>query len=524
MNVILEDKHWSRFESAGYCVYSIGYAVTPQLDYLFGDKFCAAILDNINNLSQFLRDINGQYSIIIASTKEYIIASDISKLYSVFFNDTTISDNDNAFITDNAEISDIAEYWLKNFGATCAGETLLKGVKQSKGGVIIRIASNNITEESYTNFLKPKAEITGITKKELAETINFIFTQLKTSLFRKDGTERQVVLSLSGGYDSRVVAERLVNHIGCTKLLFFTIGLNAKEQQTAINIAKILGQRCIRIDIEKEFPVIEVSDEMLSAFRTVGKLTSLHYVADYFALKYLREKGHLEDDAIFMTGHIGDTLGGSAVRQWGIRKSDSPRIIAYKIILSEFVPKCFLNAAIRKQIRNELESSKHITPASCQLGMSWSVMNSSTHRIASECNNYTYFGYEVRSPLFSLPLLDIASRMSHTNFHSLYNETLEDIFFKPADLFIQKKEPSKQKLNIQLVKNVIKAFLPRFVCVKYKNQGLDLLQESYIIHFMVEALVKKGIMKNSDDYLCLNEIMDSWYLLDLKRRLNNANA
>lgn len=516
MNLYLDNSLWTICND----VYTIGYAVTNDGEYIHHESFCRYIDKNKDNLTDTLKSIEGQYSILIKGEGEdnYTIATDNSRVYNLFYTDTIITDNPTRL--SRFKINTQAKEHILKLNSVLCDETLLDGVKQVRGGHLVSIRNGKGNDTCYNNILGgPKHDVT---EKELSDCLISVFDKIGKTLKREDGSQRQVILSLSGGYDSRIIAERLINQLHHKNILLFTMGsINQGEQAIAMQVAEKLGVKCQTIDFNDCNLGYNLDTELSDAIHYVGALSSFCYIADYYTIKYLRQNGLIENDAIFMAGHIGDTLGGSTVRKWRIKSTDSFTTIAMKIMLSEYTGRSIFHKEARRHIKSIIKDyCKHETQAE-QIAMQFSLENIASNGCGTESRYYTYFGYEMRLPLYSKELLSIASCMQRDNLFGdkpLYNQTLENSFFKKADIDFKKTLPSESLFLKQHIKNFIKAFLPRFYKTRYKNLGVDLLSENILTKDMKHRLIEKGDMKNQDDFLGYNEIMNKFYTTLLERK------
>ncbi len=116
--------------------------------------------------------------------------------------------------------------------------------------------------------------------------------------------DRQLVIPLSGGLDSRLLAAWL-KKLRAPKVMAFTYG---QEGSTEANIAQTVADK---LGLEFVFVPLDVEQvrslwfsESADAFRAyTWNASALPHIQDWYALAWLKEKGKVEDDAIFLPGH-----------------------------------------------------------------------------------------------------------------------------------------------------------------------------------------------------------------------------
>ena len=144
---------------------------------------------------------------------------------------------------------------------------------------------------------------------------------------------RQVIVPLSGGYDSRLIIAMLYR-LNYKNIICYTIGdENSEEVEIAKAVAKSLGFKHYCIDNTLMATKCDLS-KMLN-FWTIVSMSD-NYVTKYgrsiFSVKWLKENGIAESDAVFVPGHSGDCLAGSHSSKNHITKHSTAPYIAIKVI------------------------------------------------------------------------------------------------------------------------------------------------------------------------------------------------
>lgn len=145
-----------------------------------------------------------------------------------------------------------------------------------------------------------------------------LFQQVSDQVFDEAAAAiagRPVVLSLSGGYDSRYVAcmlkRRGVEDVSC-----YTYGRkDSFEVQVSEKIAKALGWRWICVEHTDE-RVMGILDETGQAYaRAFEQYDYAFFIQNFPAVRYLHETGWFKPGSVFLTGLSNDIPAGSHTLQ-----------------------------------------------------------------------------------------------------------------------------------------------------------------------------------------------------------------
>ena len=126
---------------------------------------------------------------------------------------------------------------------------------------------------------------------------------------------RQIVVPLSGGYDSRLIVT-LLKRLGYENILTFTYGLPGnRESAYSERVAHALGLRWHFVEYSGKLwrRVWESEPRWVYQRWASGWNTNAH-MQDWLAVGVMKEQGGLlEPDCIFVPGHSGDFVAGSHI-------------------------------------------------------------------------------------------------------------------------------------------------------------------------------------------------------------------
>lgn len=146
-------------------------------------------------------------------------------------------------------------------------------------------------------------------KKELTETAYNVFYRLKEVI-----AGRPVVLSMSGGYDSRFVGCMLKN-VGIEDVSCYTYGRkdSFEVKQSRLN-AEALGYRWKCVEMTDD-AIKKIFDKKGLAFLdSFADHDVIPYTQNYPAVRQLHEDGWIKPNSVFITGLCGDMPTGEYVQ------------------------------------------------------------------------------------------------------------------------------------------------------------------------------------------------------------------
>lgn len=276
-----------------------------------------------------LGTLNGFYAWVEQSTDRLRAAVDHVRSIPLFY-----GQRENSFY-----LSDDAEWVREQVGDTemdpaarnefllsgyvTGSETLFPNVKQLQAGEWLDVTSNDgtlsVSTSRFYRFLHDEPE--HVDAAELQERLSIVTAHAIDRLVRY-ANGRQILLPLSGGYDSRLIAamlkERDYRNVVC-----FTYGVSGnKEAAYSKSVADALGFRWEFVEYtnelwRREWALPEAVDYRMQA----SNQCSLPHVQDWLAIKQLRDRGIVETSAVVVPGHSGDFVAGSHIPEYVFQKN-----------------------------------------------------------------------------------------------------------------------------------------------------------------------------------------------------------
>lgn len=478
-------------------------------------------------VASYLQTLHGDFSIIIHSTTMACIAVSHTRLYPLFYrfvnNDWHITDNP-AILHQKADVisPEACRQYLYT-GAPLAGNTLVEGLKQGKPASITLFENQYVTELSFSPYGAPIA--TPLLTKTLANTafekvLNIVFKRVINSV-----ENRQVVVPLSGGYDSRLVLAML-HKMGVKNILCYTVGKhNPSEQGIAKQVAAALQVPLYHIDYrDARYRMQQNQSEEFGRFvDAIGADGNFMWLFEYNAILWLKQQGILQDNAVFIPGHVGDFYAGSHLRKLGIKEKESLQGIRRKLVLHafEYGKPCW-NTAFCADIKKALQNLPH-HQSSWMVAMQFIAENRLAHQILNSARVYEFLGYKVLLPLCDVDFIQFFSRLPFAALcePSFYEEYLLKHVFEPLQIAFKKPTHAAQ-LRKQRLKNRLKPWVPRNLYLRRKKQQ-DVTTETYLLNDMLAELsAVKGVELTLQNFASGNEVMLYWYLNRVKNQLKTS--
>ncbi len=191
---------------------------------------------------------------------------------------------------------------FEHTGFAVGSQTLLKGILSTEAGSYISLEKDG----SASSHLYVDYHFSHDSTGDANEFAKIFAHALDVSVGRmlESVGGRQLVIPLSGGLDSRLLAAYLrLKEVD--NLVAFTYGkLGAREVETSRKVADELGIRWFSIPLEAcKVRSAAKGREFGRFLRATWKGTSLPHIQDWYALNVIKHMGLVDDHAVFLPGH-----------------------------------------------------------------------------------------------------------------------------------------------------------------------------------------------------------------------------
>jgi asparagine synthase (glutamine-hydrolysing) len=295
---------------------------------------------------------------------------------------------------------------LESSGATLGRNSIAKGFYSLNPGemLAINLKSKKFIIRKYFSF---KYQFTNLEKdrhfNKIDETFNKIFLSL-----RSIAKDRRILIPLSGGYDSRLIACQLKKH-HFKNILAFTYGSSDKSSEAIISkkIADNLNIPWVFIKYDNKSWDKQSDYEFSKYLNSTFDFSSLPHYQDFLAIYFAKQRGILKDDDILMPGHSGDMLAGSH-----FLKIDDGRFYELSDVAKMLEQDIFnfKKNKLHRVIRSHLflnSGKKNDTGINCQVNaMKLDFELRQSKYIINSVRVYEYFDIDWWLPLWDIRLVD----------------------------------------------------------------------------------------------------------------------
>lgn len=261
-----------------------------------------------SELANFLTHLNGFFAIISVGEVQAFAVDHIRSIPLYYSADSTVHVTDDCHqLADQLGKTDFDEYLEVEYlltGYVTGFDTLVPDIQQLPAGrVAFFDETNELKTEQYFRYF-PEAHESRSQEDLLRELDQTLENATRRLIEYADG--RQLAISLSAGYDSRVIFEHLQRQ-GYENLLAFTYGdeIDAVEQNVDLDGVEWISLRST-LDEYREWYRSDERREFDKSARFLDRTPRIHMS---IPIKKLHEHGHFDDDAILLTGDAVQTTG-----------------------------------------------------------------------------------------------------------------------------------------------------------------------------------------------------------------------
>ncbi len=480
-------------------------------------------IDSAEKLRKKLIKANGQFSVIIKKPDELWAASDRLRNYPLFYSRI----NGEFFISDDCYvladmlpariINEVTSDCFLSAGFTLNDQTLLENINQIEAGEFICEGSTS----SRTFYHNPTTEVIidrnfFLAAEELNILINEVFKSHLLAL-----KDKFIVVPLSGGYDSRLVASM------CAKfhpenILCLTYGRkDNKEMALAKEASSRLGLKWMKVVYDSSLINGYMNDDyFMYYYPYASNLSSMFYMQDYFAVKYLKENRLIPDDSIFMPGFSGDSLAGSFFKS-GFQRHNNKLQISSHILNDKFI---LINLDKKRKKEISLLIGEKINQGICEYWKNyegWELKEIHSKFIINSAKAFTFFGYNYVLPLFDNQLIDFFTTLpfSFKLNKRLYDYVLKNYMFRDFNINLSGEiNPKPFQKHFQRIKENVKQIIPTSMVNSLIDHRSPILYDE-VTKFMVTEIGPDNIIKPRQANF-YNAYLTQWYIKKVKEKFN----
>lgn len=346
--------------------------------------------------------------------------------------------------------------------------TLASGVKQLRAGEALRVTRSlgGVSVEVRPYYCYLFQQVSSINEAELMARLDGILVTTFERMLKTIG-DRQIVVPLSGGLDSRLIT-CMLKRLGVQNVLTFTYGLPGSREATISQyVASKVGYpwTCVSyLDWDWNDP--ECRRHRQSFYRFSANLCALPPILeDWYAVWVMKKRGLLADDAVFCPGHTVCFTAGSLATKASSDIRNMAELI--ELILRKHSPRLQwsqpseeIMSGIRDHVRqalcgmqmmNRIPSWEPLDLHDC-----WNWNERQSKRIINMVRAYEYWGYEWRVPLWDSEIMDLWSllpmalrryRLVYRNYLRTYGDRHYFGLYDPSDGNLNASSPSGSRVG-----------------------------------------------------------------------------
>lgn len=449
-------------------VWAKGYLYSVEGRYYAGldlPEYFATVNSEVE-FAKKVREANGGFCVIVKVKDVYYVAVDRlrSMLMFVAQHEGRILIGDDANVLrdklglDVSDLDALKVEELRQSGYTVGSYTIYKSIAQLRGGEYAVVSGEDYSihyyyEHTHGNFM-------DVSKNEAFLQLDGISERIFRRLIDSVGG-RQIVVPLSGGYDSRYIVVWL-KKLGYENVCCFTYGRkDSFEVQISRQVAEKLAYKWHFVEYTDETWQSIFAEEWRSFYEYSGQLSQLPHCQDIYAIKTLLEQGFIHKDAVVVPGYCGDVLGGSFLVEDELTVDISKRGLAECISASHFnfMKKSDLTEAmIEEDIQNSISDNVASLDSFNGALENWLTTHRWAKFIVNALRGYDYFGLEWRMPLWDNELMEFWYRVpnEHRGRVTWYDEYLLTGIFKEYGIDIVKDKSILQNRAVWHIKRLVK--------------------------------------------------------------------
>lgn len=367
-------------------------------------------------------------------------------------------------------VNKLAEQELSQAGYVSGADTLVEQIKQIPAACYLHFDVNGCQLDSYYQFM-PKNNNADFDSANEQMLVNGLDECMKESIKQliTYANGRQLVIPLSGGYDSRAIA-LYVKALNYNNVLTFTFG-RATSQEVVISkkVAHALGFEWHFVEYNRKLWNTHNNSHLFNQFLAfISNFVSVPNVQVYPAIQLLVENNVIDNNAILVPGHTGDFTSGGHIPQYLIGKAaqGNTQLIVDAIVKRHYrnKSKIKLNGMLKEklaaQINVYMEKAPENLPA-ISVFEGWEYNERQAKFIVNSNRYYDFFNLDWWMPLWDNQMVAFWENvpLKHRLKSSFWQSFVEDKYQEiSGDKLTYGNVKDQCHPNVQRIRNVLDYF------------------------------------------------------------------
>ena len=507
--------------------YVKGYAYNTKGEF-YREKELLDILSNHHtgsSLKNTLKSLDGCFSFVINYKETIFIGVDKARSFPIFYtfieNEIIISDNIHHLqgIT-KSNMLEASKNEFLSAGTVFGNKTLFENIYEIEAGSFNMFSEEKFTKIEYFDFITRSVSKNdyNVQKLKLEAVFNSIFKSLSNELIKY-----KVVVPLSGGYDSRLIAVMLKKY-GITNVLCYTYG-NKKNEEVEISkeVAKRLGFEWIFIEYSQELiDGYYETNTFHEFYKYASGGVSQFFMQEFFAVRYLKDNNLIHEKSIFLPGYAGDFLGGDHISKYFLKEKMSltscgSRIFRY--LVDYFPPTKKTKKSLKKQIRQEIKRFPKETSYNYSIVENWDFKEKLVKLIINTAKTFDFFGYQYCLIFWNNMFIDFSRELplKYKKYSKIYYEVLEELFKEYDVAFEKELKPVKRDYRLKKIKDSLKLLLGVRLR-KPRGKKTDKYNSNISVRKILGSMLNEDIQNISLSQISNNMIITKWYIEQIEKQ------
>lgn len=438
---------------------------------------------------KFIIELNGNFSIIIVTPSQTIIAVDKMRTYPVlYYNNGTeiiVTDDILRYRKEKRLQLEIDERIVEQYicsGYIFGSYSIFKDVFSVQSGEIVCI--NNLNKSfSRIQYFQWKPNMNNDYQRSLekeAEEQDNILTNVFTRMIKSAPKVNNWVVPLSGGYDSRTIVNYLYK-LGVRNVLCYSYGLkNNIEAKISQQVAETLGYKWYFIDNPLDWIIRIKKTNQLTEYLDYGfNGTSVPTIGDFPTVFALKEMGVIQKNDVFVPGHALEVLAGNHLDVL-MQKCDNIESVI-NIVKRHFALFGYFTGKRDNIVNITLNILNNYKLDFSEMAERFDWQERQTKFIANSVKSYEFFGFDWRIPEWDNELFEywhkigFNSRLNRKMYKELFKKTLLVDILKPIPFSNDLLATSRKS-----IKSVIRDYVPLSIKKTVRNLGYNKKTDKYL--------------------------------------------